>query len=791
VKAEIERAHPSLKNFGCLMLTPEMAFRAPCKSLYVCLDEVGRYLPGQAEALIMHLQPVNLYITGDPLQGRHPIVPKVTDSLVHYENWLECITPKAPFYLDISYRLPSNYSAMLAVDCKAAPAPFPKKIQYAEEGQIIICPDEQSCKILSDSGHQTYTYGTCQGLDTNQRYVLWITQDSALQTEKQIWTAMTRSSSGFDIKIVMRPKTTEIAHIKPRPGGLLEALIRTDWELLRNASIQHRSNLLPPRLRDPLKNTNKAGKRKSSKSEFRTPSFQPLFDDIPDYSHEETVIQRLRTLQKFCPEYWLVDDPLLDLMIKDDNIEDDTILEDKEPLETYPHPELYDPESLITKYFDSPPTKDERETTFKGTPTDQVDDSDGFAREVYLRHRAKDETLGPWGIKKRIRWRTADYRWQLMAAKTGSQALIDMFRYRTGTTQVPWDEEFFQDRVRRSYNNLTTKDKNLNASKSFKCDPDMPEEFAYLLIKQQVIKKIGKEFSKAKAPQIITEHAHRVALDLAPYFMYFLLKTNKLMLDNDNCYIHAGNSDQDLKDYLATSGWDFNKTCTEDDAEAWDSNFTAPCVEFEFYLFDHFCAPKEIKERFMRYKCLMRTVSGPIDFMMFSGGPDTLPGNSIVDAILTPLRLRIPLKTPRATTGDDIAINGVFEETEWWKSNGHLIPMKYAPKRTKNPCAFGWVFRQTPHKDPTSVMTRLAYSAAVGKLPNTLPSLLQDVNVLMSNEVFPELDPLEQEMVLDSAVFCKHYRGKYRIAHSGVYQENSKAGSRRHYSSENISMVNL
>jgi hypothetical protein len=88
-------------------------------------------------------------------------------------------------------------------------------------------------------------------------------------------------------------------------------------------------------------------------------------------------------------------------------------------------------------------------------------------------------------------------------------------------------------------------------------------------------------------------------------------------------------------------------------------------------------------------------------------------------------------------------------------------------------------------------MTRLAYSAAVGKLPNTLPSLLQDVNVLMSNEVFPELDPLEQEMVLDSAVFCKHYRGKYRIAHSGVYQENSKAGSRRHYSSENISMVNL
>jgi hypothetical protein len=779
-KQDFERRHPSLADYGSLMLTPEKAFASPSHADFLMLDEVGRYLPGQSEALILHLKPRRLYITGDPLQGRHAHI-GATTSLANIPNWLDIIKEKATEYLDFSYRCPANYSDFFAVPCFGAECPVPNIINHAPSNGLIISPDEFSASCLRAACHNTMTYGTCQGLDTDERYTLLINHNSALQTENQVWSAMTRGKRGFDLLVI----SSESRPIRPRPGSILEALIARDFFKLRLAVLAHRRSALPPALRDPLRASPSYG-RKGKKAPLPSPFLptEPVLlrpiDECPS-----TNLVRLRTLQEFSPDYNHLPDPSNDQFT---------------PEETLPVPELTEsflashslaaslcsqPEDLANLLFPDAPSADSREIIYKGTQTSQVPD-DNLAQSIYLRHRATDPTLGPMGIKKRIRWRTRDAMLELMEAAVGSQALINMLKHRTGMESIPWNEERYSARVTRSLSNLLEKDKCLNHSKSFKCDPSLPDEYAYLLIKQQVIKKFGKEYSGVKAPQILTEHAHTVALDLAPFFMYALYEISAVLEEKDLCYLHPGHSDSDLKGFVRNH-WDHDRLSTEDDAEAWDSNFSAPLVAFEFFLFDYLNAPVDLKTRFQNYKINMSCGGGPIAFMMFSGGPDTLPANTLANAILQPLRLSFPRKVPRLHGGDDFCLNGVYPETEWWAQHSKLIPQVFKTQHTLRPMAFGWVLDVEPHKHPLTIVSRIIHSLATNKISDTLAGLVADGNDLLHPESQANMSDLEVEYSMIAAGLLNHLRKKHRLASSGW--TTGKTGSRRKYETDNLGCI--
>jgi hypothetical protein len=371
----------------------------------------------------------------------------------------------------------------------------------------------------------------------------------------------------------------------------------------------------------------------------------------------------------------------------------------------------------------------------------------------------------------------------LMSGSVGGLALILFLRKALGGHPIPFDEDYFNQRCRRSWENMLYKDPALNASKRNKTDPSTPEAHADLLLKQQIIKKVGKVYSKAKAPQILTEHVHRVALDLAPVFMYCLYKVQELVAGS-NVYFHPGHSDKDLAEFIRTH-WNFSEISTEDDAEAWDCNMDAPFIQLELWLLEFLNIPKDLQLRFTNYKMNMKCALGPIAYMMFSGGPDTLPFNTIASYCFQNIRYDIPSSVAEIYGGDDVAINSKLSLSPAWTSLLHQhFHHVLKTNHTRHPIAFGWTLKPTPHKCPKTILGRALTAACRNKMAQTLPDLIADTATLSSTTVYESCSPEEQDIIDFLAPWLSRLSTYFHLEKQGITQ--GKVGSRRYYSVENM-----
>jgi hypothetical protein len=793
VKASIESEHPGLKDFGCFMPTRELAFKSSSHVDVLNIDEAGRWLPGEIETLILRLKPDLTLINGDPLQGRHPRHGINGTSVGLNPNFLDVLLPLSDVYFDFSRRLSSNWSPYLGFPCYGPESALPTHLKYLKPGSEVLVPDEMSKNSLANLGYTTMTYGSSQGWDAQTRYVLLINRDSFKCCDNTVYSAITRSGKGFDIFISeqIRPVSGQPSKSSARPGSIMEALYSLDLSKLRSALIKHRASNLPPSLRDCLTD------KEILIGAHRTVPFpaRPLLVEIPE-RHSTSLevphfLSKLDLLRSRCPEYWMIDTPedvtfpLLDPELKAPAPTDSADMDIRAPsviAKSLKTPA--DLDDLATFYFGEPRSKELREYDFHGTMTNQVDDS-SRAKAMYLKHSSKDPTLMRWAIEKRVRFRRRDPALELMLAKTGSSALIATFERLVGPGLIPLDEEMYRSRQKRSMENLLEKDVALNMNKAFKTYPDVPENLTFLAIKQQIIKKIGCIDRSAKAGQILTEHAHRVALDLAPVFMYILYKTQELVKDQ-NIYLHPGHSDSDLAKFIAEH-WDFSRLSLEDDAEAWDSNFDAPFIGLEFYLLDKFSIPEDLKLRFFKYKTAMECIMGPIAFMMFSGGPDTLPMNTVGNMVVQNLKYIIKRNSAQLYGGDDVAINDDPCLSPFWHLHSGLIHQIFKTIRTYHPCAVGWRIYPRVHKDPATVLARLLYSEACGKGAKTIRDLLADYETLLHSETICELSDHEVDMIMAGGRIANQLRIKYHVGLSGF--TTGKTGSKRRYNLENNSML--
>jgi hypothetical protein len=792
-KREIELEYPNLKDFSDCMVTPELAMKSRTDPTVLCITELGKWKPGEAELLIVHLKPELVVCDGDPLQARHSNIGINQTSVETISNWLDVVKKKASSYLDFSYRGPSNYSHMYGTECHGAAAPLPRRVDFPQPGCILVVPDDDTRSALK-SHYRTYTYSSSQGLNTKERYVVLINQYSAGCPEETIRAAITRGSSGFDYQIISSASTDAEGVVTYKMPNLprnstLTFLAKGDYDGMHSNSLLLRDRQLPEHLKDPMRclKFTQVGST-SMKTPLLAEDTRPFQQCFEDLSTLPTVLSRLRRLQELCTAYNMVEDPVLLDLIKE------LPLEDEELFDSLPRHEILqtsttlssleaDPDFLIESHFGIAPTKGEREAFYRGIETDQVR-GDSNAQQLFINHHSRDPTLQPWGMKKRVRWRKTNAVLDLLKSQSDANVLNCEYMRLMGCNSLPFDEEEFSRRVERSYTNMLDKDKALNSSKAYKCEHSTPEEFTWFMTKHQIPRKINDIFRKAKAPQILTEHVHRVALDLAPVFMYILKKTDDVCLSK-GVYLHPGKNDAALAEF--NKRWDHSKDSMMDDAEAWDSNVNSPCISHELFLLDFHNIPEHLKQRFRAYKCLMMCILGPVDFMMFSGGPDTLPFNTILCAVLHAVRLSIPPGTPRVQGGDDFAVNGVFPYTSWWlKCGQYAIPQVFKPEIARYPSAFGWKFAPVMHKDPRIILARTIHSISTGKIGNTARDLYADISTIVAAQEFLTED--ETIITEECATILEQVRRKQRDPLAGVNYA-LKLGARRHYNMENLAIV--
>lgn len=446
-------------------------------------------------------------------------------------------------------------------------------------------------------------------------------------------------------------------------------------------------------------------------------------------------------------------------------------------------------DDLTTHFFGLAPLKEDREKIHKGMLTDQVDDT-SLASSIFLYHNPKkDKTLASLGMKARVSFRTKDPRSEILEHYPAEQALIETFNSLIGSDPIEFDHSMFEDRCVRSMANLLSKDASLNISKVWKTYYSTPENYTEFAIKRQPIKKIGKIFSKAKDPQVLAEHVYRVSLEMAPIWMYIMYKTQELLDSRGHkIHLHPGHSTQDLIDFVKTNV-DFSRLSREDDATGWDSKVNAPCVSFGEYLLLRFGFSQADFERYKFYKDYMESTRGPIAFMMFSGGPDTLPFNTLLSMTIQHLKYEIKKGTAQTYGGDDVFINDTPPVRPGWHllEGTHIIQV-FKTKDLRYPTAFGWRYFHEPHKDPEITLARLLYAEAKGKTFDVILDIAADATTLAKPSVMMSLEPHQQELVTFLFKRVNHYMKAARKPRQGK-TFSRKAGGERDYDMKSIDIM--
>ena len=306
VKNEIEKSHPSLKNFGGFMPTREMAFKSSSHVDVLCIDELGRWYPGEAELLVLRLKPKRLILNGDPLQGRFPFGPVQHSAVGNHPSLLDVLLPRAQIYIQDSYRLPSNWSFIYGFPCHGSDAPIFTRLKFITPGTTILVANQDAQSTLGQTGYRSMTFGTSQGWDSKERYCIYLNEASGKSDDNQLYSAITRSQKGFDVYVEPRlnkPNSNQLF----RPGSIAQALFHNNPTMLRQALVSHRASSLPVSLQDPLNNTCEmlAGKRKELPLAVHSLD-EPLAEN---YDLSQPDLERFLNLVKECPSYREIEPP--------------------------------------------------------------------------------------------------------------------------------------------------------------------------------------------------------------------------------------------------------------------------------------------------------------------------------------------------------------------------------------------------------------------------------------------------------------------------------------------------
>lgn len=422
----------------------------------------------------------------------------------------------------------------------------------------------------------------------------------------------------------------------------------------------------------------------------------------------------------------------------------------------------------ICDYFFGPaPDHLSVEHVHHGLITEQLDPS-SVRTQLFLHHKTKDYATRSWTTSERFKPRLRDPKIELMDHELGGVALTTALCETLGGDSFPFDEEAFKACQIRAFENVLDRPHKDLKAREYKADPGLPTNEAILLMKNQVLTKILNYYkADAKKGQMITEFPFSVSLDMVPVFMYIFKEMQK-RLEPKNIYFHPGHSDDEFKTFVAEH-WDFSKLSAEDDFEGWDGKVDGPFFVHLFHCLSIFNIPEHYIEQFRTFQFEMSSPLGKIAFMMFSGGPHTLPFNTWADFAYQHVKYEIAPLTPEIYCGDDSDHNDDPPLRAEWAHLSSCFTQISVRKRTYFPTCFGWrLHPDGVHRDPKTLLAKFLYQEATNRLEKTLPGLLADLTHLVSNQALVDsFDEHEQEVVATATALMDAKRRCLRLASVG------------------------
>jgi hypothetical protein len=379
--------------------------------------------------------------------------------------------------------------------------------------------------------------------------------------------------------------------------------------------------------------------------------------------------------------------------------------------------------------------------------TDQFDDERPF-QSLFPRHHTGDTATYWWSIQERLNFTSPGKNESTFSKKQTSILGSNLFFSFADFANIKHQLEFNQDlyitkcnenctnRLRKSIANLMNI---VERGETYWAD-----NYAEIFIKSQILKKLEKMYSKAKAGQTLTS-LHEYAIftigglvryvttvlksainyqlhDLSvlpPHYLATYLQCTSNLTANKTFILGERNFDE-LNDFV-TMNWK-DVICTSNDYTKYDQSQNHEFLCFEDYIHRILGIPAWLREYYLYLKNNMQTQHGLLSVMRITGGSETYDYNTFANIGYTHLKYEIPRGMPSLFSGDDSSLNGVFKERPIFNQIGHLFLLQSKIEMNDFPIFCGWLIKNGIIKIPRLIYARLKIAEERNNLQNVIGS---------------------------------------------------------------------
>lgn len=374
---------------------------------------------------------------------------------------------------------------------------------------------------------------------------------------------------------------------------------------------------------------------------------------------------------------------------------------------------------------------------------------------------AKDPTLLPMSIEKRLRFRPSPSPYQL----TDNDRLLGLLLYNAWApivglnpdSQLPFNPELFADCIcDNEYHQLSSKTKATIAANASRSDPTWRHTVVRIFAKSQHKINENSLFTGVKACQTLALAHDAVILLLGPVKKYQRLVFSRYR--PAHVFIYASHTPVELSEWCARY-FPPNTTRVCNDYSAFDQSQGGEAVVFELYKMQLAGIPSELQSLHLKLKTEVECQFGPLTSMRLTGEPGTYDDNT--DYNIAVLASRFDLRgIPFCVSGDDSSISRVPKESHRWAAVAPMLSVRFKIEYSPEALFCGYyVSHLGAVRAPRALFAKLYVAHNDGSIDDKLASYLTEFAIGHSlGDALWEVLPFDQHYYQACCFdyFCRH-----------------------------------
>ncbi|AFT60444.1 replicase-associated protein [Culex originated Tymoviridae-like virus] len=346
---------------------------------------------------------------------------------------------------------------------------------------------------------------------------------------------------------------------------------------------------------------------------------------------------------------------------------------------------------------------------------------------------AKDPTLLPLSISKRLRFRPSHHPYQhsdddILLGTLLYQAWCQAFSLDPLET-LPFDPILFAECINdNEFHQLSSKTKAVIQANASRSDPTWRHTVVKIFAKSQHKVNENSIFTSWKACQTLALAHDAVVLLLGPVKKYQRIIRDRK--PHPHLFIYAGHTPQQMAEW-AHSVFPPNRQtlCTCNDYTAFDQSQGGEAVIFEILKMKRVGIPQFFQDYHLWLKTNVQSQFGPLTCMRLTGEPGTYDDNT--DYNIAVLWSRFQLNGYAVcVSGDDSAIVGCPPTSPTWPAVEKLLSLTFKIEVTPYPLFCGYLLGPAGAlRSPRALFAKLFIAYNDESLPNKLASYLAEFAV--------------------------------------------------------------